>query len=398
MFFPYNMKNSDAKPNLALYIHWPFCLQKCPYCDFNSHVNEKVDYARFQAGMISEMRHLADRLEQPSCLRSIFFGGGTPSLMPPDLIAAILAEAKQVFGFATNIEITAEANPTSVEATNLAAFKAAGVNRVSLGIQALDPAQLRFLGRKHSVTEALDALTLAQDLFDRVSIDLIYGLPEQTPKSWKATLQQLLGLGLDHLSLYQLTVEDGTVFHTRWRRGDVLTGSDDVVANLFEITNATMEEAGLAAYEVSNYARDGHECRHNLIYWQAQDWLGIGPGAHSRFDHRGHRIGLATRRSPLSWLEMTALNGHAIETESVETLAEWATEMLMMGLRLKAGVDLDLIERKCGPRQLWLDQDRLTMHVNDGLLQFLAKQNGEHLATTTNGRLILNSLLADIIR
>lgn len=384
--------------SFGLYVHWPFCKAKCPYCDFNSHVSAQVDHAAFQAGMLAEMRHLATRLDQPSRLRSIFFGGGTPSLMPPDLIAAIIAEAEQIFGFAPDIEITAEANPTSVEAAGLAGFKSAGVNRVSLGIQALDPAQLRFLGREHSVTEALAALALAQTIFARVSIDLIYGLPDQTPGSWQATLQQLLGLGLDHLSLYQLTIEAGTVFHTRWRRGDVLTGSDDLVAGLFEMTNATMEEAGLAAYEVSNYARNGHECQHNLTYWQAQDWLGIGPGAHSRFDHQGQRIGLATRRSPQSWLEMTARGGHAIETESVETPAEWASEMLMMGLRLKAGVDLDLIERKCGPRQLWLDLDRLAIHLDAGLLQLTRDQNGERLATTADGRLLLNSLLADITR
>jgi oxygen-independent coproporphyrinogen-3 oxidase len=384
--------------SFGLYVHWPFCKAKCPYCDFNSHVSAQVDHAAFQAGMLAEMRHLATRLDQPSRLRSIFFGGGTPSLMPPDLIAAIIAEAEQIFGFAPDIEITAEANPTSVEAAGLAGFKSAGVNRVSLGIQALDPAQLRFLGREHSVTEALAALALAQTIFARVSIDLIYGLPDQTPGSWQATLQQLLGLGLDHLSLYQLTIEAGTVFHTRWRRGDVLTGSDDLVAGLFEMTNATMEEAGLAAYEVSNYARNGHECQHNLTYWQAQDWLGIGPGAHSRFDHQGQRIGLATRRSPQSWLEMTARGGHAIETESVETPAEWASEMLMMGLRLKAGVDLDLIERKCGPRQLWLDLDRLAIHLDAGLLQLTRDQNGERLATTGDGRLLLNSLLADITR
>ena len=384
--------------SLGLYVHWPFCKAKCPYCDFNSHVSAQVDHAAFQAGMLAEMHHLATRLDQPSRLRSIFFGGGTPSLMPPDLIAAIIAEAEQIFGFAPDIEITAEANPTSVEAAGLAGFKSAGVNRVSLGIQALDPAQLRFLGREHSVTEALAALALAQTIFARVSIDLIYGLPDQTQSSWQATLQQLLGLGLDHLSLYQLTIEAGTVFHTRWRRGDVLTGSDDLLAGLFEMTNATMEEAGLAAYEVSNYARNGHECQHNLTYWQAQDWLGIGPGAHSRFDHQGQRIGLATRRSPQSWLEMTAWGGHAIETESVETPAEWASEMLMMGLRLKAGVDLDLIERKCGPRQLWLDLDRLAIYLDAGLLQLTRDQNGERLATTADGRLLLNSLLADITR
>ncbi len=389
---------NSEKQSLGLYVHWPFCKAKCPYCDFNSHVSKQVDYDRFKAGMISEMRHLANRLEEPTSLRSIFFGGGTPTLMPPYLIAAIIAEAEETFGFATDIEITAEANPTSVETASLAAFKGAGVNRVSLGIQALDPLQLRFLGRGHSVTEAFDALDSARYLFDNVSIDLIYGLPGQTLAIWETTLQQLLGLGLDHLSLYQLTIEAGTVFHTRWRRGDVLTGSDDVLVDLFEMTNIKMEEAGLAAYEISNYARDGHECRHNLNYWQTQDWLGIGPGAHSRFDYQGQRIGLATRRNPKSWLEMTKHKGHAIETESVETLTEWASEILMMGLRLRVGVDLDVVERKCGPRHLWLDQEMLAIHVDNGLLQFLEHENGVNLATTADGRLLLNSLLADIIK
>lgn len=383
---------------LGLYVHWPFCKAKCPYCDFNSHVSAQVDHAAFQAGLLSEMRHLANRLDHLSRLRSIFFGGGTPSLMPPEMIAAVIAEAEQIFGFATDIEITAEANPTSVEAAGLAGFKSAGVNRVSLGIQALDPAQLQFLGREHTVTEALDALALAQTFFARVSIDLIYGLPDQTLASWQATLKQLLGLGLDHLSLYQLTIETGTVFHTRLRHGDVLTASDDLVASLFEMTNSTMEEAGLGAYEVSNYARNGHECQHNLTYWQAQNWIGIGPGAHSRFDYQGQRIGLTTRRSPQSWLEMTALNGHAVETESVEVPAEWAGEMVMMGLRLKAGVDLDLIEQKCGPRHQWLDQDRVTIHVDAGMLKFIPGKYGNCLATTGKGRLLLNSLLADILK
>ena len=383
---------------IGLYVHWPFCKAKCPYCDFNSYVSTQINFPAFQAGMLAEMRHLSNRLEQPSRLCSIFFGGGTPSLMPPDLIAAIIAEAEQIFGFSTDIEITAEANPTSVEAAGLASFKSAGVNRVSLGIQALDSAQLHFLGREHSVTEALEALALAQANFAKVSIDLIYGLPEQTLGSWQMTLQKLLELGLDHLSLYQLTIEAGTLFHTRWRRGDVLTGSDDLVADLFLMTNTIMEEAGLSAYEVSNYARNGHECQHNLNYWQAQDWLGIGPGAHSRFDYQGQRIGLVTRRNPKTWLEMTALNGHAIEVESLETPTGWASEMLMMGLRLKTGVDLDLIERKCGPRKLWLDLDRLETHLNAGLVQFIQYQNSERLATTAGGRLLLNSLLADISR
>ncbi len=388
------MKREDRL--IGLYVHWPFCRVKCPYCDFNSHVSAQVDHAAFKAGMLAEMRHVANRLDRPSKLCSIFFGGGTPSLMPPELIAAIITEAERIFGFATDIEITTEANPTSVDAAVLGGFKSAGVNRVSLGIQALDSAQLHFLGREHSVSEALAALAMAQTIFAKVSIDLIYGLPEQTVGSWEATLQQLLELGLDHLSLYQLTIEVGTLFHTRWRRGDVLTGSDDLVADLFSITNTRMEEAGLSAYEVSNYARNGHECQHNLNYWQAQDWLGIGPGAHSRFDHQGKRIGLVTRRSPKSWLEMTALNGHAVEVETVETPTGWAREMLMMGLRLKAGVDLDLIERKCGPRQLWLDLDKLATYLDADLLHFIQNQNGDRLATTANGRLLLNSLLVDI--
>ncbi len=390
------MRQGDR--SFGLYVHWPFCKAKCPYCDFNSHVSEQVDYARFQAGMLAEMRHLAGRLEQPPRLNSIFFGGGTPSLMPPDLIEAILNKAEQIFGFAKNIEITTEANPTSVEAASLGAFKAAGVNRVSLGIQALDPAQLQFLGREHSVNEALDALALARDLFNMVSIDLIYGLPEQTPKKWRSNLQQLVKLGLNHLSLYHLTIEPKTIFYTRWRRGEVLTGPDEVVANLFEMTNAIMEKAGLAAYEVSNYAREGHECRHNLTYWQAHDWLGVGPGAHSRFDNSGRRISLANRRNPKSWLETVEFKYHGIEKETIETPNGWASEMLMMGLRLKAGVNLSLIEQKCGPREFWINQGKLAMHVNDGRLQFLEHQNETRLATTPEGRLLLNSVLADIIK
>jgi oxygen-independent coproporphyrinogen-3 oxidase len=382
---------------LGLYVHWPFCKAKCPYCDFNSHVSESIDFKRFESGLLHEIEHLANRLPVRPKLHSIFFGGGTPSLMPPSIVAAVINRANQIFDFEDGIEITTEANPTSVEAANLAAFRGAGVNRVSLGVQSLSDTQLRFLGREHSVKESLAALDTIRQIFDRVSIDLIYGLPDQSLSSWTSTMQTVLDLGLDHLSLYQLTIESGTAFYSRAQRGAILTGPDDVVAGLFTITNDMTRAAGLAAYEVSNYARPGHECRHNLIYWRAQNWLGIGPGAHSRFDYGPHRIALATRRSPAAWLEMTHQHGQAIDTDMRDSALDRAAEMLMMGLRLSEGVCLDRVEAACGPRANWLDQKMLDQHIGDGFVFEEQATDGMRITTTPQGRLFLNRILADIL-
>ena len=284
-------------PRLALYVHWPFCRAKCPYCDFNSHVAAEIDYARFAVAYRRELEHMAQAYGAGRRLDSIFFGGGTPSLMPAWLVEAIIADADRLFGLTPEIEITAEANPTSAEAETFAGFRAAGVNRLSLGVQSLRDEALAFLGREHSAREALAALRIARQAFDRLSIDLIYARQDQQLADWTGELQMALDLGLDHMSLYQLTIEPGTGFHTRARQGDILTADDSIAADMYAETNRLMCAAGLPAYEISNHARPGSECRHNMIYWQAEDWIGIGPGSHSRISSGTNRTGVATRRS-----------------------------------------------------------------------------------------------------
>lgn len=273
----------------ALYIHWPFCAKKCPYCDFNSHVRASVDHALWERAMLADMRYEAGKAGGEA-LTSIFFGGGTPSLMPPALVASLLQQAERLWGFAPDIEITLEANPSSVETANFHALAAAGVNRVSLGVQSLDDAALRFLGRLHGVEEALTALETAQKAFQRVSFDLIYALPDQTESDWRAGLERALSFGTSHLSLYQLTIEPGTRFATDVRRGVFDPLADDPAADLYTVTQAVTASAGLPAYEISNHARPGEESRHNLTYWRYHDYCGIGPGAH------GRRGGFATLR------------------------------------------------------------------------------------------------------
>ena len=272
---------------LGLYIHWPFCLAKCPYCDFNSHVSDTVDMAAFGDALCQEMTHMAGLLAAHRPLTSLFFGGGTPSLMAPALVGRVIDHANKLFGLDPAVEITAEANPTSVEAGRMLAFRRTGVNRVSMGVQSLDDKVLAFLGRAHSAAEAQQALDTIRTAFDQISIDLIYATPGQTKARWRQQLEQALAFDLTHLSLYQLTIEPGTVFYSRQRRGEVMTLNDDRAAALFDITQEMTGVAGLPAYEISNHAKPGFECRHNLTYWQGGDWLGIGPGAHGRFtDHR----------------------------------------------------------------------------------------------------------------
>ncbi len=295
----------------ALYIHWPFCAKKCPYCDFNSHVRATVDTASWQRDLIADMRH-EHRASEAEPLASIFFGGGTPSLMPPSLVAALLREAEALWGFAPDIEITLEANPSSVEAQRFADIAAAGVNRVSLGLQALDDAALRKLGRLHTVAESLAALDTAQQVFDRVSIDLIYARPDQTAAMWQAELASALAFGTHHLSLYQLTIEPGTRFATDVRRGALVPMDADPAADLFALTREMTAAAGRPAYETSNHAREGEESRHNLTYWRYGDYFGIGPGAH------GRRGGFATQRhrKPENWSAAVARDGHGIVEET----------------------------------------------------------------------------------
>jgi oxygen-independent coproporphyrinogen-3 oxidase len=375
---------------LALYIHWPFCVSKCPYCDFNSHVRESVDQQMWRDALLADLAHEAAILPGRR-LGSIFFGGGTPSLMPPATVAAVLDAAERAWGFEPGIEITLEANPSSVEAARFADLAAAGVNRVSLGLQALDNETLAFLGRAHDVTEGLAALDTAQNVFERVSFDLIYARPDQGLADWHAELARALSFGTEHLSLYQLTIEPGTRFQTEALAGRLVLPDDDRAADLFELTRALTVSAGMPAYEISNHARPGAESRHNLTYWRYQDYAGIGPGAH------GRRTGLATqrRRKPENWIEAVARNGHGIEQEEPLTPRERAVEAMLMGLRLAEGIDLDRIAT-LGERPIddLADGPAIERLAAQGLL----KQDGTRLCATDAGMPVLNAILGDIVR
>ena len=338
--------NATAAP-LSLYIHWPFCVSKCPYCDFNSHIAGELDEAAWLRSMCAELEHMAriaaETLSTDNLrLETIFFGGGTPSLMPPKIVSALIDKAATLFSFANNIEITAEANPNSAEMKQMESFHSAGINRLSLGIQSLHNEGLTFLGRAHSVDEACNALEQALTLFDRVSADLIYGLPEQTAAEWQQQLTQIIGFGIQHLSAYQLTIEPGTIFHSRTRAGAILTAEPDHVADLYELTEDIAAAAGLPAYEVSNYAAASNQARHNLTYWQSGNWIAVGPGAHGRitYPHQQKRRHFRLRRSPVGWLNDVASNGHAIEEDRIEAAGDMYEEYWMMGLRLGKGMPL----------------------------------------------------------
>lgn len=373
----------------ALYIHWPFCAKKCPYCDFNSHVRASVDVAVWQSALLTDMRAEA-AVAGGERLTSIFFGGGTPSLMPARLVAALIAEAERLWGFDREIEITLEANPSSVEAANFAALAAAGVNRVSLGVQSLDDTELRFLGRLHGASEALAALETAQAHFARVSFDMIYALPGHTPELWAKRLDQALSLGTGHLSLYQLTIEPGTRFASDVRRGKLVPLDDDVAAELFELTQALTAAAGLPAYETSNHARPGEESRHNLAYWRYHDYCGIGPGAH------GRRGGMATVRhkKPENFLAAITRQGHGIAETRALPPAEQAAEALLMGLRLAEGVDLAALSARFSlPVAEMVDEAALARFAALGLMW----RKGERIGVAARGRALLDRLLVEVV-
>ena len=373
----------------ALYIHWPFCLAKCPYCDFNSHVRASVDHDLWRTALLADLRHEA-QLAGGEPLESVFFGGGTPSLMPPALVADLLAEAERLWGFAEGIEITLEGNPSSVEAANYAALAAAGINRASLGLQALDNDTLRFLGRLHDAEEGLKALDVAQRHFARVSFDLIYARPGHTESAWRAELERALGFGTGHLSLYQLTIEPGTRFATDVRQNAFVPLDDDAAADLFALTREITEAAGLPAYEVSNHARPGEESRHNLAYWRYDDYIGVGPGAH------GRRGGMATVRhkKPENWLEAIERQGHGLAEKRTLAPAEQASEALLMGLRLAEGVDLAGLSARFGfATHVLVDQRKLAFYVAQGL----AWQDGARIGVTGAGMPLLDALLGELV-
>ena len=383
-------------PPLALYIHWPFCLAKCPYCDFNSHVRDRIDQTRFARALRAELAWEAARLNTagPRPLASIFFGGGTPSLMDPATVAALIDDATALFPPTDNLEITLEANPTSVERAKLETFRHAGVNRVSLGIQSLDGAALAFLGREHSAADAITALAHARDTFPRISFDLIYARPGQTRLAWAAELHQALTLAADHLSLYQLTVEPGTAFESRHRQGRFTLPDDDEAAALYLDTIDACAAHGLAPYEVSNLARPGAESRHNLAYWRYADYAGIGPGAHGRLT-LGDRL-LATRRhrAPEPWAARVEAHGHGSTAEETITPPDRAREMLMMGLRLAEGIDPAQFEARTGqPLAASLDPDILQQALDANYLT----QTPTRLAPTLEGRLRLDALLTALV-
>ena len=372
---------------LALYVHWPFCVSKCPYCDFNSHVRPDVDHRRYREALLADLRHEAALLGSRP-LSSIFFGGGTPSLMQPETAAAVIAEAKRLWSAGPDIEITLEANPSSVEAGRFAAFAAAGVNRVSLGLQALDDNALKFLGRAHDLAEGLAALETAQRHFARVSFDLIHSRPGQTAKAWEAELTRALSFGTDHISAYQLTIEQGTRFHSLYSSGRLELPPEDAAADMFELTGALCGAAGLPLYEISNHARPGSESRHNLTYWTYGDYVGIGPGAH------GRRLSHATERfrRPETWLDAVERVGNGMSAAHPVHPAAAAEEALLMGLRLEAGIDPAVYAARTGFRLAdAIDAGRAAALRDMGLLH-----PGERLRLTERGRPLLDHLLAQL--
>ncbi|HEY2539097.1 MAG TPA: radical SAM family heme chaperone HemW, partial [Stellaceae bacterium] len=357
---------AKAEP-LAVYVHWPFCRSKCPYCDFNSHVRDAVDEARWTRGLLADLDYMA-RLAPDRIVETVFFGGGTPSLMPPETVAAVLDHIGSRWRVADDVEITLEANPNSAEASRFSAFAAAGVNRLSLGVQALDPAALRFLGRAHDRDEAIAAIERARRCFARFSFDLIYARPGQTVIGWRRELDEALGLADGHLSLYQLTIEPGTAFATLARRGDLAELDEDTAAALYETTQDRLAAAGMPAYEISNHARPGSECRHNLAYWRYRDYLGIGPGAHGRLTRGEIKYALRQRRSPEAWLAAVEAAGTGLEeTTPLDRQAE-IEEMLMMGLRLCAGIACNRLERAAGSPVESLFARRLPALIEGGFL------------------------------
>src|SRR5438034_6685537 len=327
------------KPAFGVYVHWPFCLSKCPYCDFNSHVRHApIDEERFTRAFTTGIAATAARVPART-VSTIFIGGGTPSLMQPTTVGAILEAITRHWSVARDVEVTLEANPSSVEATRFRGYRAAGVNRVSLGVQALDDAALKALGRLHTAQEALDAVAIARGAFDRYSFDLIYARPEQTPRMWADELKLAIAEAAEHLSLYQLTIEEGTPFFGLHAAGKLKTPDEAVARALYDVTQEVCAGHGLPAYEISNHARKGAQCQHNLVYWRGEEYAGIGPGAHGRLDIDGVRHAIATEKRPEAWLTRVEASGHGIVTDDHLNSEERADEFLLMGLRLAEGID-----------------------------------------------------------
>ena len=387
------MTYGDARaPGFGVYIHWPFCAAKCPYCDFNSHVrHQPVDQARFAAAFAAELATMRKRTGQRE-VTSVFLGGGTPSLMQPATVGAVLEAIAANWTIATGAEITLEANPSSVEASRFRGYRAAGVNRVSLGVQALNDSDLKFLGRLHNVEEALTAIGLAREIFPRLSFDLIYARPGQTPQAWAAELEQAIGHAVDHLSLYQLTIEEGTPFHALHAARKFAIPDPDVAADLYAVTQQVTSAHGLPAYEISNHAVPGAESRHNLTYWRYGEYVGVGPGAHGRFIENGRRIVTIAEKMPETWLNLVEARGHGITGGETLTRSEETDEFLLMGLRLAEGIDLARYEILAGRP---FSTPRLSILQDEGLIEQIGNSR---LRATPSGMIVLDAVVADLAR
>lgn len=377
----------------ALYVHWPFCASKCPYCDFNSHVADAIDHAAWREAYERELQYYAS-LTSGRTITSIFFGGGTPSLMQPETVEHVINTAQKLWRLSNSCEITLEANPTSTEIEKFRAFRQAGVNRVSVGVQSFDDEQLKFLGRQHNAGEAIKAIETAARVFDRYSFDLIYARPDQTTAQWKKELEQALPYAGDHLSLYQLTIEPGTAFHTRFHRGEFTLPPDEEAGDLYELTQDMLARRGLPAYEISNHARPGQESLHNLTYWRYGDYVGVGPGAHGRLILNGRKMATRAHRAPEIWLQKTYDQGHGAHPfEEIDRRARFE-ETLMMGLRLGEGIPLQRLTNEAG-------QDWQTM-INPQKIKVMQDENmlvvtDAHMSATNAGRQRLNGLLSFLL-
>jgi putative oxygen-independent coproporphyrinogen III oxidase len=381
---------AGADPGFGVYVHWPFCLSKCPYCDFNSHVRHAaIDEARFVRAFAAEIAATAARIPGREAV-SVFFGGGTPSLMQPATVGAILDAIARHWKLAPDVEVTLEANPTSVEATRFRGYRAAGVNRVSLGVQALDDAALAGLGRLHSAKEALDAVAIARATFPRYSFDLIYARPQQTIAAWREELIRAIAEAGDHLSLYQLTIEPDTPFAALHAAGKLATPDHDTGRALYDATQDVCASRGLPAYEISNHARPGGECRHNLVYWRYGEYAGIGPGAHGRLDVAGRRYATATEKNPERWLASVESRGHGLVVDDVLTRTEQADELLLMGLRLAEGIELARYANVAGKP---LDPERIADLARGGFIETTPERR---LRVTAAGFPVLDAVVADL--
>ncbi|HOO50139.1 MAG TPA: radical SAM family heme chaperone HemW [Alphaproteobacteria bacterium] len=383
--------------SFGIYIHWPFCKSKCPYCDFNSHVSQSIDIELWRAAYLKSLAYGAGKTPD-RIVESVFFGGGTPSLMPPDLVADILAAIQRHWRVANDWEVTLEANPTSFEIEKFEAFRAAGVNRVSIGVQSLYEGDLKFLGREHSPDQARFAISEAQKIFDRTSFDLIYARPNQTVEAWRRELDEALSLSKGHLSLYQLTIEKGTPFFTRHARKEFTIPEQDLAADLYDVTQEVLEQAGMPAYEVSNHAVLGQESRHNLIYWQYGEYLGIGPGAHGRVVLDGQRYSTRDHRAPDIWLERVSQTSNGLQGQEALTLEAQFQECLMMGMRLRDGVPVSRLEPFCGGNVFsLLDRKSYDHLVTGGVMEDMSFMQEKTLRTTPQGFKCLNAVLGYLL-